>query len=110
MVSNPRFPHVCVIYRDTTNAYESGEFEYLYGTHDCMLPCRKESSTSKRTYKTNEVIRSDYRLSVPGQVAGILAGDLIDVTDLSGSFKRCIVSESYVTNLGTSIYFNIQKS
>jgi hypothetical protein len=36
--------------------------------------------------KTDNVIKSDYLLSLPGIVEGILAGDLIDVTDRQGTF------------------------
>lgn len=55
------------------------------------------------------MIKSDYLLSLPGIVEGILAGDLIDVTDRQGTFTQCMVTDSYAGNLGTTVYFNLAK-
>lgn len=125
-VKNPRFPHRCVIYRENANPFGTdGTTTYLYGdavcmdecatcccmgTEDCPCRCRKESSTSKRTFKTENVIRSDYRLALPTQVDGIHGGDLIDVTDRQGTYRRCEVTDAFVTNFGTSVFFNYPKN
>lgn len=110
-VSNPRFPHTCVIYRESASPFsDEAEKTYLYGTADEWGECRKESSTSKRTFKTEGVIRSDYRLGLPGKVEGIHGGDLIDVTDLQGTYYRCEVTDAFATNLGTSVFFNYPKT
>lgn len=110
-VSNPRFPHKCIVYRETCSPFNDDvERTYLYGSEEEWCECRKESSTSKRTFKTDNVIRSDYRLSLPGQVKGIHGGDLIDVTDLQGTYERCEVTDTFATNLGTSVFFNYPKN
>lgn len=105
-VSNPRHPHRCTIYRlvDETS-FSDGEKVILYEG-----ACRKETTTNLRTFKTDGVIKSDYLVSLPGTVGGILAGDLIDVTDRQGEFMECIISDSYAGNLGTNVYFNLPKS
>ena len=61
--------------------------------------CRKEGSTNLRTFKTDNVIKSNYLLSLPEIVEGILAGDLIDVTDRQATFTQCMVTDSYAGNL-----------
>ena len=76
-VNNPRHPHKCTVYRIIgEDSFSDGEKVILYEGI-----CRKEGSTNLRTFKTDNVIKSDYLLSLPGIVEGILAGDLIDVTD-----------------------------
>ena len=72
--------------------------------------CRKYGNSSLRTFKTDDVVKGDFALSVPGTVEGILAGDLIDVTDKSGTWERCMVTECYAGNLGTTVYFNMAKN
>lgn len=72
--------------------------------------CRKYGNSSLRTFKTDDVVKGDFALSVPGTVEGILAGDLIDVTDKSGTWERCMVTECYAGNLGTTVYFNLSKN
>ena len=72
--------------------------------------CRKYGNSSLRTFKTDNVVKADYALSVPGTVEGIQAGDLIDVTDKSGTYERCMVTECYAGNLGTTVYFNLSKN
>lgn len=105
-ISNPRHPHKCRIYRKVgaTN-FSKGEEAILYEG-----VCRKEGSTNLRTFKTNNVLKSDYLLSLPGTVEGILSGDLIDVTDRQGEFKGCMVTDAYAGNLGTTVYFNHPKN
>lgn len=129
-VKNPRFPHRCVVYRETADPFSEEDDAvvrtYIYGgdgctdlecgdctcmgTDKCPCRCRKESSTSKRTFKTNGVIRSDYRLALPGQVEGIRGGDLMDIVDKQGKYLRCEVTDAFCTNLGTSIFFNYPKT
>lgn len=105
-VSNPRYPHKCTVYRITgEDSFSDGEKVVL-----CEGKCRKERNTNLRTFKMNNVIKSDYRLSLPGTVEGILAGDLIDVTDRQGTFTQCVVADSYAGNLGTTVYFNLAKN
>lgn len=105
-VSNPRHPHECVIYRMTdADSFGDGYKTVLYEG-----ACRKEGSTNLRTFRTDNVIKSDYLLSLPGIIEGISAGDLIDVTDRQGTFKGCLVTDSYAGNLGTTVYFNLAKN
>lgn len=112
MIKNPRFPHKCIIYREEAESSFDSEptRTYLYGTDGAWGECRKESSTSLRHFETNHVQRADYRLGIPHKVVGILAGDLVDVTDLQGTFERCVISEARAGNLGTSVYFNLAKT
>ena len=111
-VNNPRHPHKCTVYRIIgEDSFSDGKKMILYEGI-----CRKEGSTNLRTFrwpptfKTNNVIKSDYLLSLPGIVEGILAGDLIDVTDRQGTFTQCMVTDSYAGNLGTTVYFNLAKN
>ena len=105
-ISNPRHPHTCTVYREVgATSFSDGEKVVLYEGI-----CRKEGSTSLRTFKTDNVIKSDYMLSLPGIIEGIKAGDLIDVTDRQGTFTQCIVTDSYAGNLGTTVYFNLPKN
>lgn len=85
-VTNPRFPHKCVIYRNVgaTSFNPNGETVELYNG-----VCRKSGSTNIRTFSagsnsTGKVDMADYRISVPGIVNNVRKGDIIDVTDLAG--------------------------
>lgn len=85
-MTNPRFPHKCVIYRNegATSFNPDGEKVELYND-----VCRKSSSTNIRTFNTGsnttgKVDMSDYRVSVPGIINSVRRGDIIDVTDLIG--------------------------
>ncbi len=105
-VSNPRHPHTCIIYRiEGDTSFNDGVRHILYEG-----VCRKDSNTSLRTFKTNNVIKSDYSLSLPEIVGGILSGDLLDVTDRQGTFTECVITDSRAGNLGTTVYFNLVKN
>ena len=68
-VNNPRHPHKCTVYRIIgEDSFSDGEKVILYEGI-----CRKEGSTNLLTFKTDNVIKSDYLLSLPGIVEGILA-------------------------------------
>lgn len=74
-------------------------------------PCRKYGNTSIRTFTGNDgVQRADYALSIPGQIKGITTGVLIDVDDLVGDIRCAIATDSYPTNLGTTVYFCLPKN
>lgn len=101
-MSNPRFPHQCVIYRKegVTSFNPNGMIKELYNG-----PCRKSSSTNIRTFNTGsnttgKVDIVDYRVSVPGIVRGIQKGDLIDVIDLIGTEKGLRIVNFEATQLG----------
>lgn len=106
MINNPRHPHVCRIYR------MAGVTNFSKGTEKVLYEgvCRKGGSTNLRTFKTNDVVKSDYSLSLPGTVEGIHSGDLVDVTDRQGVYKRCEVTDAYAGNLGTTVFFNLPKN
>ena len=72
--------------------------------------CRKYGNTSLRTFKTENVVKADYALSIPGVIEGIKTGYLIDVTDRVGTFTECMVADCYPGNLGTTVYFNLAKN
>lgn len=99
-VTNPRFPHKCVIYRNegATSFNPDGAVKELYSG-----VCRKSGSTNTRTFSTGsnttgKVDMVDYRVSVPGIVSSVRKGDIIDVTDLIGVERNLrIVSIEYST-------------
>lgn len=100
-MTNPRFPHQCVIYRRKgANSFNpKGETVELYNG-----PCRKSSSDNIRTFNTGsnttgKVDTSDYRISVPGIVKGLQKGDLVDVSDLIGSEKGLRIVNFEATRL-----------
>ena len=100
-VNNPRHPHKCTVYRIIgEDSFSDGEKVILYEGI-----CRKEGSTNLRTFKTDNVIKSDYLLSLPGIVEGILAGDLIDVTDRQGTFTQCMVTDRLCRKFGNNCVF-----
>lgn len=105
-ISNPRHPHHCRIYRriGETNFSKGKEVELYNGI------CRKEGSTNLRTFKTNNVLKADYLVSIPGTVEGIRSGDLIDITDRQGEIRGCMIVDSYAGNLGTNVYLNLPKN
>lgn len=105
-VNNPRFPHRCKVYRmEGETSFKEGVEKVLYEGQ-----CRKYGSSSLRTFKTDNVVKGDFALSLPGTVEDIQSGDLIDATDRSGSYSRCLVTECYAGNLGTTVYFNLPKN
>lgn len=81
-VTNPRFPHICRIYRQVdADSFSDGEEKEIYSGE-----CRKSGSTNIRTFNTGtvemgKVDTTDYRISMPGIVSGILKGDLVEVSD-----------------------------
>jgi hypothetical protein len=62
--------------------------------------CRKYTNTSR----FNEVVISKYGLSIPGTLP-IKVGDLLTVTDVTGTFDGSVVEVS-AGNLGTTVFFN----
>ena len=94
---NPRFPHTCKIYRMTEpTPFSEGIEEVVYDGE-----CRKYTNTSR----FNEVIVSKYGLSIPGTLP-VKVGDLLTVTDVTGTFDGSVVEVS-AGNLGTTVFFNI---
>lgn len=85
-MTNPRYPHRCKVYRiagaDSFNP--DGVLMELYSGK-----CRKSASDNIRTFNTGsntmgKVDTVDYRISIPGIIAGIQKGDLVDVSDKIG--------------------------
>ena len=105
-VNNPRFPHTCKVYRISgETSFDEGNETVLY-----VGECNKYGSTSLRTFTKSNVIKSDYAIDIPGLVKGIIAGDLVDVTDYGESFESCVVTDCYPTEMGTTLYFNLAKN
>ena len=110
-VNDPRYPHKCVIYRGEAASSFSpdGDVTILYEGE-----CRKSGSTNIRTFNTGsnnlgKVDTADYRVSIPGIVAGIRKGDLISATDLLGTedgMRIVYVAASAMAN-GTEVFCNI---
>lgn len=106
-VNNPRWPHTCKIYyKEESTNFKEGEEVVVY-----QGECRKYDNSSIRTFNGKDnVIKSDYALSIPGQVRGITTGMHVDVEDLVGFTKGMFVTDSYPTNLGTTVYINLSKN
>ena len=105
-VNNQRFPHTCKVYRISgETSFDEGNETVLY-----VGRCHKYGSTSLRTFTKSNVIKSDYAIDIPGLAKGIIAGDLVDVTDYGGSFESCVVADCYPTEMGTTLYFNLAKN
>jgi hypothetical protein len=126
-----RFPHRCEIYSmGEITPFSEGERVTLWSGR-----CRKESSMNIRTfYGQDYVLKSDYRVNLGSLVGGNLPGDadaapdgllgeecgaivhglkpgmFIDVTDQSGDTIVLRISDSYVSNLGTSVYCDTSKN
>lgn len=95
---NPRFPHTCKVYRMTDpTPFSQGTEEVVYEGE-----CRKYTNTSDR--RLSEVVISKYGLSIPGTLP-IKVGDLLTVTDVTGTFDGSVVEVS-AGNLGTTVFFN----
>ena len=101
-VNNPRFPHTCKVYRI------SGETSFDDGAETVLY--EGECSSSLRTFTESNVIKSDYAIYIPGLVRGIVAGDLVDVTDYGGTFEAKVITDCYATEMGTTLYFNMAKN
>jgi len=96
-MNNPRFPHTCRVYRKIgATPFGDGWEKIIYEGE-----CRKYTNTSR----FNEVIISKYGLSIPGTLP-VKVGDLLTVTDATGTFKGSVVEVSS-GNLGTTVFFNV---
>lgn len=105
-VSNPRFPHTCKVYRmEGETSFNEGRETVLYEGK-----CNKYGSSNLRTFKTDNVVKGDYAVDIPGLVKGIRPGDLVDVSDYTGEAKRILVTDAYPTEMGTTVYFNLSKN
>lgn len=103
-VLNPRFPHTCRIYR------MEGETSFDDGTEIVLYEGECRKYINNKISSSNKVVEGSYALSLPGTIDEIVSGDLIDVTDRSGSYSGCMVTECYAGNLGTTVYFDMAKN
>lgn len=105
-VKNPRYPHTCIIYRfEAATQFSEGEKVVLYEGE-----CRKEGNTSIRNFYSDNVPKSDYRVSIPGFQEGILPGDTIDVQDRVKMWANNLIADVHISNFGTEVFFNIPKN
>lgn len=102
-VNNPSFPHTCKIYRMEGETSFSDGIETVLYEGECM----KYGSNSLRTFKTDNVLKGDYAVDVPGLILGVNRGDLIDFTDYSGTFTKNVISDSSPSEMGSTFYFNM---
>ena len=102
---NPRHPHNCQVYHVVLNDNPFSDDEdkvILYNGK-----CRKY--INHRTKMNENVIISEYMLSLPGTVKGIKAGDIVEVDDHSGHFKGMVI-DCYPGTMGTNVYWNNDKN
>lgn len=105
-VNNPSFPHTCKIYRmEGETSFSDGKETVLYEGE-----CMKYGSNNLRTFKTDNVLKGDYAVDVPGLVLGVCTGDFIDFTDYSGTFTRNMISDPDPSEMGSTFYFNMAKN
>lgn len=105
-VKNPQYPHTCTIYRiEGATQFKEGEKVKLYEGS-----CRKEGNTSIRNFYSDNVPKSDYRVSIPGFQEGILPGDFIDVQDRVKMWPNNLITDVNISNFGTEVFFNIPKN
>lgn len=105
-VYNPRFPHTCRVYRiEGETSFSDGEETVLYEGE-----CNRYGATSLRTFRTDNVIKGDYAIDIPCLVCGIDTGCYVDVTDYIGTFTKCVVTDCYPNNMGTTLQFNLPKN
>jgi hypothetical protein len=78
---------------------------FSQGTEEVVYEgeCRKYTKYTN-TLRFNEVVISKYGLSIPGTLP-IKVGDLLTVTDVTGTFDGSVVEVS-AGNLGTTVFFN----
>jgi hypothetical protein len=69
--------------------------------------CMKYGSNSLRTFKTDNVLKGDYAVDVPGLILGVNRGNLIDFTDYSGTFTKNVISDPAPSEMGSTFYFNM---
>ncbi len=102
-VNNPSFPHTCKIYRmEGETSFSDGIETVLYEGE-----CLKYGSSNLRTFKTDNVLKGDYAVDVPGLILGVNKGDFIDFTDYSGTFTRNVISDPSPSEMGSTFYFNM---
>lgn len=105
-VSNPRFPHTCRVYKiSDETSWDDGVETVLYEGK-----CNKYGSSNLRTFKTDNVLKGDYAVDIPGLVKDVCTGCILDVTDYTGTNKKLTVTDAYPTEMGTTVYFNMSKN
>jgi hypothetical protein len=81
-LTNPRFPHICKIYRMIgADSFSDGEVKVIY-----YGVCKKSMATNIRNFNSGsdaygKVDSGDVRISMPGLVTGIHKGDFVKVVD-----------------------------
>lgn len=110
-----RFPHTCKLYRrKCETSFDDGVEEIVY-----KGKCSKYGATTMRTFRTDNVIKSDYAVDIPEPIDDVFGGLLLDVTDDNGTLTECQVSDVQTYKygvykkrkplIGTTIYFNVTK-
>ena len=104
MVSNPRYPHSCVISRNTvTNTFPSTEVLATILESECQ----NQVNSGGGTTKVNGMYDSEYRCYIPLQTTPIYIAtdDVIVVNDINRIIKGRIVQHQY-GNLGITVWYN----
>lgn len=113
-MDNPRFPHKCKIYRT------EGETEFSAGTEITVYEGECRKYRNGQTRQTDEVMTGNYCLSIPGErtnadgvteriMVKALAGDTVEATDYSGTYRGYVV-DCRAGNLGNTVYWNDDKN
>ena len=103
MVSNPQFPHTCIIY----NTQTTGEYpdEVTSDVTIMQSECNNQVGNGGDTTLKNDLYQSDFTCYLPKHDYQIKTGDKIKVLDdvrlILGTIKA-----SYVGNIGAQIWYN----
>lgn len=103
-ITNTRYPHHVRIYRTDRDYFKGDETEtVLYDGK-----CRKEPNRTGGY--AEKVTKGDYRMSIPGTGYDIRTGDRMDIDEQRVSFMKVVVTDAYMGNLGTTVWFNLTKN
>lgn len=110
MVDNPRFPHYVVVKRALKDINGTPITDPLTGDEQLEIVFESECGLRHMVRGLDidaEVIKADYKLSIPIHTFIIKKGDyLIFTNKLNGEVKEGKIEEAKVFNLGANIWFN----
>lgn len=106
-----RFPHYVRLYKVVEETSFSDGDEVVLYEGKCLV----YGSDQMRTFKSDNVIKSDKAIDIPQIVKGAGGGGVMaDIEDYNGSRKGMVVTSAYAGRYGkyegTTVYLNIAHS